>query len=313
MTYADIDGIAVFRGEARAAWTGEAARDRAQGEEIVLQLEPRAADGPAGAVAGVPPLADADTEAPARRVLSATVRGEGATPALVEARRYEPGRPDQLQRLLYLEGASILADNTKNTLDVPSAGRLLTSDRADGGAMSAPASPTRGATDDGSGRVDLLGSRSQGDTLFTWTGSLQLKRTDGTLVLDRGVRMTHEDLGGGVTELESERLRATFIEDVASTQAAPQAGGATPFAASLQSVTASGAAWMRSAGREMAGDSMTFEAQEQVVTVLAPPNGTVVLLDPSQGAAPVRADSLRWDLRANRVEAKGIRTIVAPR
>lgn len=298
MTYADIDGIAVFRGEARAAWTGEAARDRAQGEEIVLQLEPRTAD-----AGGAAPADAVDAAAPARRVLSATVRGEGAVPALVEARRYAPGRPDQLQRLLYLEGASILADNTKNTLDVPSAGRLLASDRADGGARGPEGAP---------GRVDLLGSRSQGDTLFTWTGSLRLTRDDGTLVLDRGVRMTHEDLGGGVTEVESERLRATFVEDAAAPSAA-QAGGATPFAASLRGVTASGAAWMRSAGREMAGDSMTFEAQEQVVTVLAPPNGTVVLLDPSQGAAPVRADSLRWDLRANRVEAKGIRTIVAPR
>jgi hypothetical protein len=159
-----------------------------------------------------------------------------------------------------------------------------------------------------------MGSRSRGDTLFSWTGSLLLKRDEGAVTLDQGVRMTHEDAGGGLTELESRRLVATFIETEAGAIASPAAqGSATPFAASLRTVTASGAAWMRSAGREMAGDSLAFDAANQVVTALPPPNGTVVLLDPTQGAGPVRADSLLWDLRANRVEAKGIRTIVAPR
>lgn len=313
MSYADVDGIAVFRGEANAAWTSPRARDRAQGEEIVLQIDPAQPDEGDQVLTQVSErvpdqAANQPNNAPSRRVLNATVRGSAAsptapaTPALVEARRYAPDDANRLERLLYLEGDSILADNTKNTLEVPSAGRLLVSDRTDDAGSPTPPG----------GRVDLMGSRSRGDTLFSWTGSLLLRRDDGAVTLTRGVRMSHEDASGGLTELESARLVATFIEDGAGL-AAPAAGGTTPFAASLRTVTASGAAWMRSAGREMAADSLSFDAAAQIVTALPPPNGTVVLLDPSQGAGPVRAESLRWDLSANRVEAKGIRTIVVPR
>ncbi len=317
MSYSDVDGIAVFRGDANAAWTSARAHDRAQGEEIVLQIEPAPLTNEGSLAGSVPAQAtQRGDKAPARRVLNAVVRGNvattatpttpatAATPAFVEARRYAQDDPQRLERLLYLEGDSILADNTKNTLEVPSAGRLLVSDRSQQASSQTPPGD----------RVDLMGSRSRGDTLFSWTGSLLLKRDEGAVTLDQGVRMTHEDAGGGLTELESQRLVATFIETEAGVIASPAAqGSATPFAASLRTVTASGAAWMRSAGREMAGDSLAFDAANQVVTALPPPNGTVVLLDPTQGAGPVRADSLLWDLRANRVEAKGIRTIVAPR
>jgi lipopolysaccharide export system protein LptA len=302
MAYDDIAGIAVFRGGVEANWSGPLARDRASGDEIVLTLEP------------APPERDPSPstrpDGSNRRVLTATVTasttGAVATPALLESRRYAPRSPDTLERLLYLEGASIIANNTTGLLDVPSRGKLLVTDRRDD-TGSSPRAQSQPAT--------VFASTSTGDTLFTWDGSLALDRGAGVLTMDSGVRMSREDAAGGMTELECRRLVAEFLDQTQADPSQAQTPGALarPFSPALRSVVASGSAWMRSGGREIAAQSLSYNASTQVVVAQAPPQSTVILLDPAQSAGPVRAQGLTWDLRNNRVDATGLQTIVAPR
>lgn len=198
-----------------------------------------------------------------------------------------------LERLLYLEGPTIVADNTAGTLDVDRAGRMLIVD----------------ARRSEAGGED--GSRLRGSTLFEWAGSLRMLREAGTMDMRRGVRMTHRRLADGeVTDLESERLTA------AVRRTGEPGGNDTPEGAEpsgeLVSATATGAVYVRSGTRELVADRLEYDARAGTAVASAASGGVVSMFD-ERTAAPVTAERLFWDMVRDRVEVRRPGPIVAPR
>ena len=345
MTYDDRRGTAECLGDARVeSVQGVLSRDTLEAHRIRLQLSPDEAEtgdagtllpatSPAAEISPDDPAADVIVSAPAtaatdtpgvprspRRLLNVVAFAEepaaGASPdaaapppAKIEVRRYAPateGEPAVLDRLLYLEGRTIRADNDLGTLDVPGAGVLLALDRR--ATESAPASP-----EDAPPSTGLLSNTAQGLSKFTWEGFMILDRPRGTVTMSRAVRLEHRPLGEtDVTELECERLTANIRE--AADVSADAAGGADPNGAAreLRSAAADGAVWLRSAGKELVADSLLYDAVRRLIDARADPEGSVTIYDPA-AAAPTTAARILWDLATDRVEVQRAGAVTVPR
>ncbi len=207
MRFINKEGLVECVGEAVAvSHPDELTVDTVHGERIVLNLAPKenTEGGPAPGLS-----VDVAELMKDRELVSAEIIGQaaeaGETPDLtdpsrlaqVESRRYvlDAAAPEgrRLERLLYMAGGRIIADNRAGTTTVPGPGRALVLDnRAEdppkpGGAAGAvkavePALPLG------------VGGR-RGASLFEWEGSLTFDRAAGLLTLDRGVRLSHKPLG----------------------------------------------------------------------------------------------------------------------
>lgn len=202
--------------------------------------------------------------------------------AEVESRRYEPGT-DRLTRLAYLEGIEIHADRANQTLDVPTAGRLLLSER-----------PRAASFED---------TQSQnGDTLFDWSGSLALDQATGTAHFRDSVRLTHRRLQDGeMTDLECERLTAEV--DGLTAESGPSG--------QLSSATAEGAVYLRSGPRELIADLLVYDTDQGIADASAY-DGQVSVFDAGR-VTPFSAQQIRWNLTTDRIDVVAPSGVSVPR
>lgn len=257
------------------------------------------------------PLSEGEApEAQPRRVRTIELRGGEGRRASVESRRYsappgpvqadsEPPR-EGLERLVYLESATIDADALAGVFRAPAAGRLIASDRrplASPAPSSGPLSPT----------PDL----GRGDSLFDWDGSLVFERGAGLITMTQRVRLTHRPPAGELVDLEADQVRALVREEnlPAST---PAAGLPADFSGQLVRADASGAVWLRTGQREMTAGSLSYDAGAASAVALAAPGGVVTAIDAGTNV-PLQAPAMRWDLNAGRIEIIEPGTIVMPR
>ncbi|MBI1190394.1 MAG: hypothetical protein GC200_06915 [Tepidisphaera sp.] len=230
-----------------------------------------------------------------RRVLDTAIAiGTPQRPASAESKHFAPGG-EQVVQAMYVEGARIEADQSRQQFSVPGAGKALLADHreADPGTQ-AQASP-------GARPGLALGNTSaRGDTLLTWNDSMQYDRSAGRLHVVGKVRSIHV--------LDQERMQLDCEDLVAnlSTDAAPDRQGR------LTSALASGGAWLRTQGRELAAGQVSFDAINQIATADANIGGPVTITDPKTGV-PVKASHVTWYMKDDRIEAKGVQQIAAPK
>ena len=281
MRYDDALGRLNARGEVSVVSTPDPyTRDTLGAQRVEVELTPLPTR---DAVGGRP--------APRRELLAARAYGDSGAdrprPATAETRRYDPGEPERVVGLLYLEGDQILTDAVRNTLRVPGAGTLLVMDRRDERATPRP--------DDAAPADPLGGTAGPGLTRFTWTGSFELQRETGVGVMDRRVLVRHKTIGGGpdagqIAELATDKLTAAFAESDDADN---------PFA--LHAADAQGSVVFRASGKQLYADGARYEADTDVLHALALPGRLVELREPGR-AAPLSARAIRWDLARDRIE-----------
>jgi hypothetical protein len=294
LVFDDAGGSAEIVGSAVARHTPDAfSLDETHAQRIVLLFEPDESG-----------ELDGDDPTGGRQLLRVTAVGsvleqEHGTNATVQIRRYAPGDPAQrrLERLLHLEGPSIVADNEAQTLTVPHPGMLVIEDRREPSRSDEP-------TDD-----------PRGTTVFDWLGDLKMNRADGSIRMSRQVRLRHAPLDDGpVLELECEQLTAFLREldgDAASSSEAVDASD--DVRVELQSVEAAGAVYARSgADRQLIADRLAYDAATRVLDAFAA-EGNVVTLYDARRATPITARRLSWNLATDRVEVVEPGPVVAPR
>lgn len=235
------------------------------------------------------PTADAG-----KRVLeSAVAIGSTEHPARAESRRFASGGTT-VERITYVEGARVEVSQSTGVFEVPVAGKLLFADRRP------QAGPERDAPSPAPG-LTLGANSARGDTLLSWNGTMRYQRGDGRVHATDTVRAIHID-ASGQAQLECDDLLA-FVET--------QAGGQTPVG-ELVSALASGRAWLRSQGRELAAGQVSYDARSSVAQAEASIGGPVTISDPKTGV-PLKARRVVWFLKGDRVEAEGIDQIATPR
>lgn len=344
LTYSDLTGTAICTGQANieiATTTPGSStptgKDTAKGDEIRLMITPSSRDASPLAIAAAGPSTTPSDAAPDpnaaptnsiipndRRFLRAEAIST-SKPSSFEFRRYAANAltaEPTLERLLYLESANIVADNTTGLIQTPGPGKLITLDRT-AEATSASAGAIADAPTDAA-KASLASNTSvRGSSLFTWKGSMQVDRPTGTATLTGGARMVHDPLPPASnapnaapperTELECADLTARFRE-LASASTAPSTASSTaattpadgnPPAESvrgeLQSVHAQSSVWMRVGPRELVADVLDYDAATRRAEAQALGETPVTLVDRTTGS-PVSAKRLLWDLTNNRIE-----------
>lgn len=303
MTFDDTTGIAEGAGEVKAVWTpDQLAMDTLVAERLRLELTA----GRGGAAA--PERRENRTLLRATAIGAVEEREDGAN-ATVESRRFATDSTAQsgrrLVRLLYLEGARLLADDENGTLDVPGAGRLVLADHRV--VERAPAERSTVGVPDPA-------ADGRGDTLFTWDGSMRMDRRSGEMEMRRGVWLTHRPLGAGdAINLVCERL-------VATTRAREGSAGNTALEtdAELVSATAEGAVYVAMGNpasgpaKELAADRVVYDALRGVLDATAGEGNVVTLFDAAR-AVPITAAALNWDLKRDVIRIERPGPIVVPR
>ncbi len=286
----DVAGVARCVGDANAVITrGPNDTDKLAAGVILVELEPQAKE----------PATPNKQPGEDRRLSTLDAIGEGA-PATVEIRRYRPGvSPPLLERLMYLEGVKIHADNNAGTLRVPSPGKLLVMDRREARADA----PVRS-------QADAAGEFGHGTALFTWRESLALDRVTGEIRMTDGVRLIH-DRGDGSpkTALDSDWLTAKIRQHEPGPQPIAANG---EFDAELLSASAGNRVHLSSGTREITAATLEYDAISATVDANGGP-GLVTLTDRSGKAQPAKAARILWYLKTDRIEATGVKPIVAPK
>ncbi|MEX2219668.1 MAG: hypothetical protein WD749_13015 [Phycisphaerales bacterium] len=253
-----------------------------------------------------------------------SAEGGAAAHAQVESRRFaaDPSAPDgkRLAELYYVEGSRILADNVKQTVDVPGTGKLLILDRR------APRAAEPGSADRNGGNLgDLVpsgeGGRA-GSALFDWRGSMHLDRAGGWVRMKETVNLTHQRMDTrDVTNVSCNQIDARFKE--APVSAAGGAPAATRPGGELVAATATGSVYMTSGpertsaaprppSRELAGERVEFDAIAGTAEASAREGDVVRFYDPS-GPSPVTAKRLVWNLATGHVRVIEPGPVAAPK
>ena len=285
MRFDDFEGSVICEGGVKAVSNPDAlASDTIEASIVRIALSPVSL-GEDGLID------DAD-----RQLVSATAIGSGGAPARVESRSYaadpiaESGRV--LAQLYYIEGAQVNADNVAQTLDVPTAGKLMLLDRRAGDDARTPVSqPGASGLDDG----------GPAQALFEWTGTMHMDRATGTSVMREGVVALHKNLlTGVVTELEAERLAAQIRET--GLDPTESSGGA----GELIRAEASGAVYFASGPRELLADRVVYDAVRGIALATASPGNLITIFD-AENPTPVNARSMSWDIASDlvRVDTSG--------
>ncbi|QOJ01512.1 MAG: hypothetical protein HRU70_13860 [Phycisphaeraceae bacterium] len=241
---------------------------------------------------------------PLARALAQGLEGDRPAPARVEYRRYAPGQDQALERLYYIEGQEISADNHAGTVNVPGAGKFLVVDR-------------RGP----SGDADAPGATPRGTALLSWRGSMDFARDPGRFDALGGASLTHQRLAdGSVVLIEGERLGALIRglgapADGAEVGAGGEGGGGGGDP-ELINAEAVGAVFVRVRSgpreRQLVADEMVYDARTGVVRARAAEGREVTLFD-TQTATPMKSRAILWDLARDRVEVISPEPLVVPR
>lgn len=297
MAFDDYAGRVEAYGSASAvSRPNEQTRDTVSAERVLIELtpwtgQPEGSEGAGGE----------------RELIRATAFGAAGAdgqvrPASVESRVFAVDDPERVERLFYLEGMQIVADNERERLTVPEAGKLLILDRKRNGADTA-------APDD-RGVLAELAQAGPGLTRFEWRGGMTMDRTDGTATMRRTVRVRHKSLlAGDYTDLQCEKLTAQIRETDENGRAMPTTSDAVK--GELTMAEAAGAVYFKSGHRELIADRLLYDALAGRAIATAAPGNLVSMFD-AQRATPISSRAISWDLIRDRVEIERLSPVVTP-
>jgi hypothetical protein len=314
MRFENATGKATCLGDATATMTvGDTEKNTAHAETIILSFTP-AAGSSAANKAGTRELLKAEA------IGEPGVDGKPPHPATLERREFSMVNGEQhLDKLLYLEGQKIEADQPHKTLDVPVPGKLLVDDRT----PDAPKPPTAPAAQPtgteptapvAAGPLMPTGgfTSAKGTSLFTWAGTLHLDMTDGKAELKKDVQLTHQPLPApgqpvpAQTTVDCDQLTATLLTAKPAGGGAATNGSLSDLSATLSKVEAKGNVVAKSEGRQLTADTVTFDTIRQSMEAAGGNGPTpadltlVTYIDPAR-PAPLRARKIVWDQRAGEV------------
>jgi hypothetical protein len=199
----------------------------------------------------------------------------------------------RLEGLLYLESEHVEADVLTDTLRVPQQGKLLIENRSE--KEQDLATPATATPFDG-----------QGTTLFTWGGTMELRRSESRAIFRDSVQLRHLPPGSSaITELECELLDAAV--DL------PGSPGTVGLERTqLRSARASGAVYVRRGTKQLIADTLVYDATNGIAEATASLGNMVTMFDAAH-PTPLTGSLLRWDVVRDRVEWRDAGETTVPR
>lgn len=318
MTFIDAAGTLECAGDVAADWRADQwSRDEAKADRVTMWFTPQTAGRTLSLPGREEPKPDKTDKIEIntqvakveRKLLRAQAIGSIAEDdkgerASIESRRFA-NADGSLERLMYVEGATITADEEKGTLHVPGAGVLFALDHR------AAAERQKKAAKNGNLANQLAGDAtgSRGEAKFEWKGSLLADRNARTATLHDSVKLRHHRSQDGLlTDLECTDLVATMAGTAAN---AAENANAKDMTGDLKTALAKGAVWLRSGTREITGGELLYDAANGLVDAQGQSGGLVNIFDQGR-ATPMTAKRIMWNLISGRLEVREPGTIVAP-
>lgn len=274
MSYNDTTGIGTCDGDAVVTQDQDALhRSSVRAEKVALYMQPAADRKPGEAKSG-DPLASGPVEA---RLLRAEATGAGESPDLrakIESREYVAdaaaagGR--KLERLTYIEGVRVIADEEHGVFEVPTAGKALVLDHR-------VPEVVRISTPTSQSNIPIIPSNNpRGTTLFVWTGWMKLNRAASIVEMQNGIELTHKPLDENQQPI---RLTASHVEGHLKPK--DPAAGALPGLGGLEreqlvKAIATGSVVVETVTQDMrlSAGQIEYDAETQVLTASSPPGET---------------------------------------
>jgi hypothetical protein len=294
MRFDDAIGSIECAGEVVAISTPDAYTvDTLKADRLEIELTPAKETDQITDPDSVLPADSVERELIEARAFGRAVPGSDPVLASVESRTYDPIHPERAIGVMYLEGPSIIAQNQKQILRVPSSGMMLLMDRSENESAN---------TEEPSATV-MPSTSGPGLTRMTWLGSMEMDRAGGHALVLNEVNIRHKSLvTGRVSQLGCDRLDAFF--------SAPEMGGQMG-AITMQSADASGRVRFTDLQRTLLSDHAIYNAAEGTLFAFADDDRLVTLRD-SMEPTPVSAKTLLWDLKKDLVEIDAPSPVRAP-
>ncbi len=329
MRYDDAAGLAVFVGDVAAATSSARDRTKLTSRELHLEFEPR------DQAQGMATLLGGD-----RAIRKLTATGSDAQPradAVFLAMSYD-GPPDDpathMDTRLRLAGPSIVFTNPDERVAVHGKGSMLVEDYRGlhrGPVASAPVStnldPTPTAADtpppsppkappvpsglrppkpaaEKPARDQPVFITGKGQTLFTWTGSLQLDARNNDLLIKDDVMMLHKTP-------QSPSVVQINCDTLAADQETSEGGGMSVWLAGdapkpqVQTVKADGNVRIREGTTTIFADHAHYDGTSGGVDIFGDGRRLVTVQDEDEPLGQLTARRLRWRLADNRFEVIG--------
>lgn len=233
------------------------------------------------------------SDAHPRTLDTAVALGTPQRPAQAESKRFAQGGV-VVDRAIVVNAARISVDETNGVFEVPAAGTMLMADHRE------PAKPG-----DADAPPALGPTSARGDTLLAWAGSMRYQRNDGRVHATDQVTVNHK-LDHDRMDLACDDLLAFVSVEQSESQGQLLPPG------QLISALASGKAWLRSQGRELAAGQVAYDAASSVAQADSSMGGPVTITDLNTNSA-VKARHVVWNLKGDRVEADGVQQFAAPK
>ena len=324
MRFDDAAGTAVFTGEVVAATASRQDRTRLSCEELGLAFA--AAPVAEQDAAGVGDLLGGQRQV--TRVVAASPDGE----AVFLANSYASdavGDEARLETRFRLAGPAITFTNPDERVTVTGKGAMLLEDYRGVEAqvseqksevrqepsVAAPAAsaspgppvpsslrPARATSDDKPRNAASVAITGKGQTLFTWTGSLQLDAKANDLAIRDDVLMIHRTPDkSSVVQLNCDMIAA---DAQASGGLSAWLEGDAPKPQVL-AVKCDGSVRIREGTTTIVADHAHYDGKSEAVDIFGEPRKLVVVQDDDEPLGQLTARKLRWKLATNRFEVIG--------
>ncbi|MCC6909278.1 MAG: hypothetical protein IT430_15170 [Phycisphaerales bacterium] len=287
LTFEEAQGLITFHGGVNAtSEPSDREIDRLSGNWMQIQLtdpiETRTTAGEPGKAV--------------RRLQKMTMLGSRDRAAQVEAQRYTDATHAQREMLLAISSDVIEYSESTETFEAIGEGWMLVVDASE----STP-EPREAALQEGKPAVQFSGP---GETEFTWTGRLSMRRSPGLLTIVDNVVMRHRPRGEPVVRVDCDVLTASLASKDSKSVSALDLSGNDGM--ELTSAVAEGAVFVRREDRSIWADRLIYDKSALLATIESTGDNYVVMETATTGGA-VQARRILWDFFTNGITVEGAR------
>ncbi len=231
-----------------------------------------------------------------RRLQKMTMLGSRDRAAQVEAQRYTDATHTSREMLLAISSDVIEYSESTETFEAIGEGWMLVVDASE----SKPA-PVDASALQGKPAVQFSGP---GETEFTWTGRLSMRRNPDLLTISDDVVMRHRPTGEPVIRVDCDVLTASLSSKDSQSVSALDLSGSDGMV--LSSAVAEGAVFVRRQDRSIWADRLIYDRKALLATIESTGDNYVVMETSATGGA-VQARRILWDFYTNGITVEGAR------
>jgi len=222
--------------------------------------------------------------------------------AKLESHTWQKEDHSDVSRVFFVSGDQVEHDGLTLESQVRGPGKLLVRDeRPDPAATTQPANP-----------ASPMSFSARGTTMFEWKSGLNMNRLDDqrmTIIMDGGVDIRHAAIDKTISTVTGDRLEAE-VTKVASSDPSEDAAASLNLGGNfdLRKLRGIGRIYINTPTRDVRCDRFEYDYDTGLATLEAD-EGRTVTMTTSTTIQPIKARSIVWNIREDRIVATNVSTV----